>query len=223
MSGLLFEETVKLPSGALSAAPTELLEAYHAGQRHEVALWGLLVLLVVAGFVFARRFGILGPCRSRVQSDADAVLDLEAGLASADGQTHPGCREADELAQALQVLREFSLKDLEEATGGFTCKLGGGFNGTVYRGQLKDGTQVAVKVADAFSFSSEIQALAKTRHPHVITLMGFARPSLLVYELAALDLRARLLAQSSTPEHKPGETKALDEGNATSHTAGPFG
>ena len=92
MSGLLFEETVKLlawlgfevsqasgasvslarPSGALSAAPTELLEAYHAGQRHEVlvelgvssrqcslaqvALWGLLVLLVVAGFVLPSCF-----------------------------------------------------------------------------------------------------------------------------------------------------------------------
>ncbi|RAL43401.1 hypothetical protein DM860_012542 [Cuscuta australis] len=85
---------------------------------------------------------------------------------------------------------------LREVTNNFSDLnvLGRGGFGVVYRGQLYDGTQIAVKrmqSVDMFSskgvneFKAEIEVLSKVRHRHLVALHGFCvnrDERLLVYE-----------------------------------------
>merc|ERR1719456_2115320 len=77
-------------------------------------------------------------------------------------------------------------------------KLGSGTYGGVYRGDLRDGTQVAIKVLDVpdeAGFEEEVEVLSKFRHPNLVILMGFARRNrerYLVYELLETDVCSRL-------------------------------
>ncbi|CAJ1447247.1 unnamed protein product, partial [Effrenium voratum] len=80
--------------------------------------------------------------------------------------------------------------------------------GGVYKGTLKDGTEVAVKVLEVpneAGFEEEVKVLSKFRHPNLVILMGFARHGfqrLLVYEmLAGGDVHRRL--QRSCHEDAP--------------------
>lgn len=67
-----------------------------------------------------------------------------------------------ELTQFSSSTRRFSFKDLEAATNHFKDILGEGSFGPVYRGQLSDGSFVAIKVRsdasllDADSFLNEV-------------------------------------------------------------------
>ncbi|KAK8513882.1 hypothetical protein V6N13_005070 [Hibiscus sabdariffa] len=114
--------------------------------------------------------------------------------------------------------RRFSYEELEEATGGFAevnFLAEGGF-GVVYRGILRDGQFVAVKLlkfvgcqAD-IDFCKEVQVLSCAQHRNVVLLIGFCidgNKRVLVYEYicngsldfhlygsnrASLDLQSRL-------------------------------
>eukprot|EP00440_Ansanella_granifera_P009208 gb/GFBE01009975.1/.p1 GENE.gb/GFBE01009975.1/~~gb/GFBE01009975.1/.p1 ORF type:complete len:281 (+),score=42.23 gb/GFBE01009975.1/:1-843(+) len=96
---------------------------------------------------------------------------------------------------------EYTYEELREATRNFDegMKLGSGSYGGVYKGVLKDGTEVAIKVLDVpneAGFEEEVKVLSKFRHPHLVILMGFARNGakrLLVYEmLSGGDVHRRL-------------------------------
>ncbi|CAA0820673.1 Leucine-rich repeat protein kinase family protein [Striga hermonthica] len=84
---------------------------------------------------------------------------------------------------------------LREATNNFNenAVLGKGGFGIVYRGQLHDGTQIAVKRMESsmlsdkglHEFKAEIEVLTKVRHRHLVALHGFCdngSERLLVYE-----------------------------------------
>jgi len=89
------------------------------------------------------------------------------------------------------VAREYPFEDLQRATGGFAPQnqLGEGSYGAVFRGELRDGTEVAIKVLQRpkeSGFHEEVKVLSKSRHPNLVILMGFARgrtERYLVYEL----------------------------------------
>ncbi|CAE7604536.1 unnamed protein product, partial [Symbiodinium sp. CCMP2456] len=90
------------------------------------------------------------------------------------------------------ICLEYTYEELKQATNNFDethMKLGSGSYGGVYKGILKDGTEVAIKVLDVpneAGFEEEVKVLSKFRHPHLVILMGFARHGakrLLVYEL----------------------------------------
>jgi serine/threonine protein kinase len=107
------------------------------------------------------------------------------------------CIEADLNSISL----EFSMVDLQRATCCFDDSriIGKGHYGSVYRGTLPEGTDVAVKVLkkpNESGFSEEVRVLSKYRHPHVVQLLGFGRNGserLLVYEfLGNGDLSQRL-------------------------------
>ena len=83
-----------------------------------------------------------------------------------------------------QKLREISLEykeaELVSATSSFdpSRRLGSGNYGCVYRGTLKDGHEVAIKVIevdedDTSGFADEVLVLSKFRHPNLVTLMGW--------------------------------------------------
>lgn len=89
------------------------------------------------------------------------------------------------------VAVEYSFADLYAATDGFSVshKLGSGSYGSVYRGTLRDGSDVAIKQLKQpkeGGFLEEVTVLSRFRHPHLVILMGFARNGVnryLVYEL----------------------------------------
>eukprot|EP00923_Selenidium_pygospionis_P054086 GHVN01094190.1.p1 GENE.GHVN01094190.1~~GHVN01094190.1.p1 ORF type:complete len:828 (-),score=117.77 GHVN01094190.1:178-2661(-) len=103
------------------------------------------------------------------------------------------------------VCHEFSFDEIERATRGFSNTLGRGANGCVYKGQLPCGTDVAIKElqTEEGGFEEEVRVLSKFRHPHLVTLLGYARSKYnkyLVYEfLPNGDVSNRLQNCHETP------------------------
>uniref|UniRef100_A0A453GXN7 non-specific serine/threonine protein kinase n=1 Tax=Aegilops tauschii subsp. strangulata TaxID=200361 RepID=A0A453GXN7_AEGTS len=107
-------------------------------------------------------------------------------------------RVADEILgmnkeEAAVTERAFTFAELSEASGGFRVEsmLGEGGFGPVYRGRLRDGTEVAVKQLDrnglqgTREFLVEVLMLSLLKHPHLVTLIGYcadASHRMLVYE-----------------------------------------
>lgn len=93
----------------------------------------------------------------------------------------------------LVKLRRFSYKELKSATQGFSesNSIGKGGSGTVFRGNLKNGKSVAVKLLDCASFQSErefqneLQILGGIKSPLIVSLLGYSvekSKRLVVYE-----------------------------------------
>lgn len=76
-----------------------------------------------------------------------------------------------------QISLEIDYDVLRRATGGFSeaSKLGTGAFGSVYKGTLEDGNEVAIKVLelpDQAGFDDEVKVLSRFRHPNLVILMG---------------------------------------------------
>ncbi|PKI52165.1 hypothetical protein CRG98_027435 [Punica granatum] len=95
--------------------------------------------------------------------------------------------EARNMVISIQVLRNVTNNFSEENV------LGRGGFGTVYKGELHDGTKIAVKRMESSvvsekgmtEFKSEIAVLTKVRHRHLVALLGYCldgNERLLVYE-----------------------------------------
>ncbi|CAA0816469.1 Protein kinase superfamily protein [Striga hermonthica] len=109
--------------------------------------------------------------------------------------------------------RIFSLKELQLATNNFNYdnKLGEGGFGSVYWGQLWDGSQIAVKRLKSWSnkaeveFSVEVEILARVRHKNLLTLRGCCsegQERLIVYDyMTNLSLTSHLHGQHSAECH----------------------
>lgn len=95
------------------------------------------------------------------------------------------------LGQLTEIALEYPYDELAAATGGFgpQHRLGEGAAGAVFRGTLRGGTEVAVKVLNDMGglegFEDEVRVLSRFRHPNVVTLLGWAEneKKYLVYEL----------------------------------------
>ncbi|XP_071691943.1 PTI1-like tyrosine-protein kinase At3g15890 [Rutidosis leptorrhynchoides] len=105
--------------------------------------------------------------------------------------------------------RIFSLKELHAATNNFNYdnKLGEGGFGSVYWGQLWDGSQIAVKRLKVYSnkaemeFAVEVEILARVRHKNLLSLRGYCaegQERLIVYDyMPNLSLLSHLHGQHS--------------------------
>ncbi|PSR96069.1 PTI1-like tyrosine-protein kinase [Actinidia chinensis var. chinensis] len=105
--------------------------------------------------------------------------------------------------------RVFSLKELHSATNNFNYdnKLGEGGFGSVYWGQLWDGSQIAVKRLKVWSnkadmeFAVEVEILARVRHKNLLSLRGYCaegQERLIVYDyMPNLSLLSHLHGQHS--------------------------
>lgn len=93
-------------------------------------------------------------------------------------------------------IRDFSYEELQEATDDFSpqCFVGEGGFGKVYKGVLKDGTEVAIKKLTSGGnqgdkeFMVEVEMLSRLHHRHLVKLLGFYNSleplqQLLCYEL----------------------------------------
>lgn len=106
--------------------------------------------------------------------------------------------------------RIFSLKELHSATNNFNYdnKLGEGGFGSVYWGQLWDGSQIAVKRLKVWSdkaemeFAVEVEILARVRHGNLLSLRGYCaegQERLIVYDyMPNLSLLSHLHGQHSS-------------------------
>ncbi|XP_057732387.1 PR5-like receptor kinase [Arachis stenosperma] len=89
----------------------------------------------------------------------------------------------------LQIKR-YSYSDMKKVTNSFKNKLGEGGFGSVYKGQLKDGRHVAVKIlselkGDGEDFINEVVSMSRTSHVNIVALLGFCfqgSKQALVYE-----------------------------------------
>ncbi|KAJ9190017.1 hypothetical protein P3X46_001254 [Hevea brasiliensis] len=109
--------------------------------------------------------------------------------------------------------RIFSLKELHAATNNFNYdnKLGEGGFGSVYWGQLWDGSQIAVKRLKVWSnkadleFAVEVEILARVRHKNLLSLRGYCaegQERLIVYDyMPNLSLLSHLHGQHSAECH----------------------
>ncbi|ONK71333.1 uncharacterized protein A4U43_C04F7400 [Asparagus officinalis] len=118
-------------------------------------------------------------------NNRDTSSDLQTSIGSGSSDTH--VIEAGNLVVSVQILRNVTKNfssDQELGRGGF---------GVVYKGELHDGTQIAVKRMEsgvlsskAFDeFQAEIAVLSKVRHRNLVSLLGFSADGsekLLVYE-----------------------------------------
>ncbi|ERM95219.1 hypothetical protein AMTR_s00009p00267490 [Amborella trichopoda] len=107
-----------------------------------------------------------------------------------------GTRDTTQTVDGLlspKNIKLFSYIELRSATKNFhpSNRIGRGGFGTVYRGTLRDGTEVAVKSLSAESkqgvheFLTEIDMIADVRHPNLVTLIGCCvqgNHRILVYE-----------------------------------------
>ncbi|KAL1338810.1 hypothetical protein HN51_033393 [Arachis hypogaea] len=123
-------------------------------------------------------------------SVADATAAAAAASASASSpKSDVHHVEASNFVISIQVLRQVTNNFSQENI------LGKGGFGTVYKGELPDGTQIAVKRMESgvvgegekglTEFNSEIAVLTKVRHRHLVELIGHCldgHEGLLVYE-----------------------------------------
>lgn len=83
-------------------------------------------------------------------------------------------------ALGLPTYRTFTLEELEEATNNFDTStfMGEGSHGQMYRGQLKDGSLVAIrclkmkKSHSTQNFTHHIELISKLRHHHLVSALG---------------------------------------------------
>ena len=75
-------------------------------------------------------------------------------------------------------IRRYSYSDIKKMTNSFKFKLGQGGYGGLYKGKLKDGRFVAVKVlkeskGNGEEFLNEVVSNSRTSRVNIVTLMGF--------------------------------------------------
>ncbi|KAL2342395.1 hypothetical protein Fmac_003680 [Flemingia macrophylla] len=121
--------------------------------------------------------------------------------------------ESGNLLISIQVLREVTNNFSEENI------LGKGGFGTVYKGELHDGTKIAVKRMQSAGlvdekglseFTSEIAVLTKVRHRNLVALLGFCLDGserLLVYEYMPQGALSKHLVNWKAEGIKPLEWK----------------
>uniref|UniRef100_A0A0E0L7X8 Protein kinase domain-containing protein n=1 Tax=Oryza punctata TaxID=4537 RepID=A0A0E0L7X8_ORYPU len=76
---------------------------------------------------------------------------------------------------------EFTVKELVAATNNFANEIGRGSSGSVYKGRLRDGREVAIKSLGKTSphhgreesLVRELAILSRLRHDHIVRLLGF--------------------------------------------------
>ncbi|BFG28217.1 hypothetical protein CerSpe_144910 [Prunus speciosa] len=135
-----------------------------------------------------------------------SIVNSTANAKGAAGSQNPYGAVA-----STRVGKRFMLGEVRAATNNFdeSLVIGLGGFGKVYKGEIDDGTLVAIKRANPQSqqglaeFETEIEMLSKLRHRHLVSLIGFCEEQnemILVYEyMANGTLRSHLFGSDLPP------------------------
>ncbi|KAK9102016.1 hypothetical protein Sjap_019270 [Stephania japonica] len=163
--------------GSSKTSSKGLSETTSSGRKHFmlIAIIIVVAVLAIAGICYLgiycyqrkKRYSATQQCFSEVQDD---VLENLPGMPI-----------------------RFKYQELEIATNNFSMKLGQGGFGSVYKGILQDGTQVAIKKLESIGqgkkeFQAEVSVLGTICHSHLVQIKGFCLEGdhrLLVYEYMA--------------------------------------
>lgn len=163
---------------------------------------GILVFIGIIGYIiytYARRnrkFGRVDNPENRKEVGKNGVIGVTNGyggvpseLQSQSSGDHSDIQvfEGGNVVISIQVLRQVTNNFSEDNI------LGRGGFGVVYKGELQDGTKIAVKRMESAGmgskgmneFKAEIAVLTKVRHRHLVALLGYCingNERLLVYE-----------------------------------------
>ncbi|KAL3731449.1 hypothetical protein ACJRO7_028343 [Eucalyptus globulus] len=122
-----------------------------------------------------------------------------------------GKREHSVVEQKIEELissRRYTYKDIKRMTNSFQEKLGQGGYGYVYKGKLRDGQLVAVKLlknlkGDGEEFINEVASISRTSHVNVVSLLGFCfegSKRALVYEFMTNGSLEKFIFKSNISE-----------------------
>ncbi|XP_058206200.1 receptor-like kinase TMK4 [Rhododendron vialii] len=156
------------------------------------AIAAVIVIVILSLVVYIRvvkkrsrrsKWASKGKEKSKKGGGSGSEMPSQSSADNTDIQVHDG----GNVAIPIEVLREVTNNFSDDNI------LGRGGFGVVYRGQLQDGTQIAVKRMEAMvssskglsEFQAEIAVLSKVRHRHLVALHGFCingSERLLVYE-----------------------------------------
>ncbi|KAF8673218.1 hypothetical protein HU200_048768 [Digitaria exilis] len=93
--------------------------------------------------------------------------------------TNNAHRDMTTMAEPAAEAEEFTLAEIAVATNDFAVVLSAGDSGTVYKGKLHDGREVAVKrlrrcdSAEEAAFDTELDILSPLRHGNIVRLVGW--------------------------------------------------
>nr|POF00872.1 receptor-like kinase tmk3 [Quercus suber] len=124
---------------------------------------------------------------NNTNGSTSAITGSGSGSRNSSGMGESHVIESGNLIISVQVLRNVTKNFSSEN------ELGRGGFGVVYKGELDDGTKIAVKRMEAGiitnkaldEFQSEIAVLSKVRHRHLVSLLGYSiegNERILVYE-----------------------------------------
>jgi len=122
-----------------------------------------------------------------IANDGNGSVSTVTGSGTLNGSADSHVIESGNLVISVQVLRNVTKNFAREN------ELGRGGFGVVYKGELDDGTKIAVKRMESGvitskaldEFQSEIAVLSKVRHRHLVSLLGYSvegNERILVYE-----------------------------------------
>ncbi|XP_044488071.1 receptor protein kinase TMK1-like [Mangifera indica] len=209
------------PSGGSSGTPgtpSGVNSSSGSGNKNTGIIVGSVIGAVCVAFIIG-----LGVClytRKRYHSSSVNVGGTDSHRFTSSGPSDIRVVEAGNMVISIQVLRNVTNNFSEENI------LGRGGFGTVYKGELHEGTKIAVKRMGSgivsekglAEFKSEIAVLTKVRHRHLVALLGYCldgNEKLLVYEYMPQGTLSRHLFNWKEGELKPLEwtrrlTIALD-------------
>ncbi|KAK2635525.1 hypothetical protein Ddye_030317 [Dipteronia dyeriana] len=176
-----------------------------------VAVFGVLIVGLCVYFCTRKRKHsdtmIIKPHQAE---NSNAIKVKVAGPSANGGESEMQVAESGSMVIPIQVLRNTTDNFSEEKI------LGRGGFGTVYKGELQDGTKIAVKrmevgvVSDKglAEFKSEIAVLSMVRHRHLVALLGYClegNERLVVYEYMPQGTLGRHLFNWKEEQLKPLE------------------
>ncbi|CAL4948051.1 unnamed protein product [Urochloa decumbens] len=115
----------------------------------------LLLCLLILAFFLARNYGLLSSKRKE-EPTIKSFMQNNGHL----------------------YTKRYTFAEVKRMTMSFSVKLGQGGFGDVYRGNLSDGRQVAVKMlkeskGDGEGFMNEVASISRTSHVNIVMLLGF--------------------------------------------------
>lgn len=169
-----------------------------------IAVFFVAVVLFVFCKCYAknRRHTKFGRVNNPENGKNDVKIDVMSNVSNSNGYGGVPSElqsQGSERSDNLQVFEggnvTISIQVLRQVTGNFSEDniLGRGGFGVVYKGELHDGTKIAVKRMESVAvgtkglneFQAEIAVLTKVRHRHLVALLGYCingNERLLVYE-----------------------------------------